>query len=350
MEQQRALATAEHDLRQAELDEEEEETLLRSGDEASSHEDLHTESRRSRTAQWVNDVSPKNPPQPISVSRQPAAETATMTTADDAPAPASESALDADAARRRRTRRQLISTRSARGAPVDQDTHAGTSSLAETTVSTTHHDSDKLAHARSAQRGSLGRVQRKIWAAADFQNFVTRPKLIRADQEKKEVRKRRASICRTSPSDAVDYFLVSHVITGIVVIEFVISISRRLGAISTTLNGHLLITVAWSSSLSSTSSSRNVKTAASFCRCAGACRHGSSRSWVSFLHQVVSFAAPFGLGVGAAALARCVFIWIVASIERAIALYHHGRARSSRLSCSVRPQCIFSGGPPAVTR
>ena len=53
---------------------------------------------------------------------------------------------------------------------------------------------------------------------------------------------------------------------------------------------------------------------------------------VSFLHQVGSFAAPFGLG--AAALAPCVFIWIVASIERAIALYHHGRARSSRLSCS----------------
>ena len=93
VEQQRALATAEHDLRQAELDEEEEETLLRSGDEASSHEDLHTESRSSRT---VNDVSPKNPPQPISVSRQPAAETATMTTstADDAPAPASESERD----------------------------------------------------------------------------------------------------------------------------------------------------------------------------------------------------------------------------------------------------------------
>ena len=155
-----------------------------------------------------------------------------------------------------------------------------------------------------------------------------------------------------APSDAVEHFLVSHVITSIVVIEFVISKNRRLGAISTTLNGHLLVTVlwsvAWSSSLSSTSSSRNGKTAASFCRCtrsAGACRHGSSSvaSWVSFLHQVGSFAAPFGLG--AAALARCVFMWIVASIERAI-----GRARSSRLSCSVRPQCIFSGGPPAVHR
>ena len=92
---------------------------------------------------------------------------------------------------------------------------------------------------------------------------------IRVDQEKKEVyfRKRRASIYRTLPSAAVDYFLVSHVIMGIVVIEFVISKNRRLGAISTTLNGHLLETVAWSSSLSSTPSSRNVKTAASFCRC-----------------------------------------------------------------------------------
>ena len=34
---------------------------------------------------------------------------------------------------------------------------------------------------------------------------------IRVDQEKKEVRKRRPSIYRSSPSDAVDYFLVSHV-------------------------------------------------------------------------------------------------------------------------------------------
>ena len=102
---------------------------------------------------------------------------------------------------------------------------------------------------------------------------------IRADQEKKEVRKCRASIYRTSPLDAVEHFLVSHVITGIVVIEFVISKNRRLGAISTTLNGHLLETVAWSSSLSSTSSWKNVKTAASFCWCtrsAGGCRHGSS--------------------------------------------------------------------------
>ena len=90
---------------------------------------------------------------------------------------------------------------------------------------------------------------------------------IRVDQEKKEVRKRRASIYRTSPSDAVEHFLVSHVITSIVVIEFVISKNRRLGAISqrrSTVNGHLLVTAAWSSSLSSTSTSRNVKTAASF--------------------------------------------------------------------------------------
>ena len=34
---------------------------------------------------------------------------------------------------------------------------------------------------------------------------------IRVDQEKKEVRKRRASIYRTLPSDAVEHFLVSHV-------------------------------------------------------------------------------------------------------------------------------------------
>ena len=34
---------------------------------------------------------------------------------------------------------------------------------------------------------------------------------IRVDQVKKEVRKRRASIYRTSPSDAVEHFLVSHV-------------------------------------------------------------------------------------------------------------------------------------------
>ena len=60
-------------------------------------------------------------------------------------------------------------------------------------------------------------------------------------------------------------------------------------------------------------------------------------SWVSFLHQVGSFAAPFGLG--AAALARCVHL------DRS-----RGRLpciimeEGSRLSCSVRPQCIFSGG------
>ena len=50
------------------------------------------------------------------------------------------------------------------------------------------------------------------------EKFVPRPIFkiflldqIRVDQEKKEVRKRRASIYRCSPSDAVDYFLVSHV-------------------------------------------------------------------------------------------------------------------------------------------
>ena len=176
---------------------------------------------------------------------------------------------------------------------------------------------------------------------------------------KKKRRKRRASIYRTSPSDAVEHFLVSHVITSIVVIEFVISKNRRLGAISTTLNGHLLETVAWSSSLSSTSSSRNVKTAASFCRCtrsAGACRHGSSSEFNFGLmhdHGSLSFIRLVRLLLLLVLeLQRwpSVFIWIVASIERAIALYHHGRARSSRLSCSVRPQCISSGGPPAVAR
>ena len=61
-----------------------------------------------------------------------------MTTAD-APAPASESALDADAG--------PGASLSAPDQPaVDQDTHAGASSLAETTVSTTHRESDKLAH------------------------------------------------------------------------------------------------------------------------------------------------------------------------------------------------------------
>ena len=151
VEQQRALATAEHDLRQAEIDEEEEETLLRSGDEAYSHKDLHTDSRSSRTAQWVNNVSSKNPPQPISVSRQPAAETATMTTAEDAPAPASESALDADAG--------PGASLSAPDQPaVDQDTHAGASSLAETTVSTTHRESDKLAHVTMSTSNPMNTV------------------------------------------------------------------------------------------------------------------------------------------------------------------------------------------------
>ena len=73
------------------------------------------------------------------------------------------------------------------------------------------------------QRGSLARVQRKIWTAADFQNFLARPNT-RRPRKKKEVRKRRASIYRTSPSDAVDYFLVSHVtgwaILGYPALEF----------------------------------------------------------------------------------------------------------------------------------
>ena len=149
VEQQRALATAEHELRQAELDEEEEEILLRSGDEVYSHEDLHTESRSSRTAQWVNDVSPKNLPQPISVLRHPAAET--MTTADDAPAPASESALDADAG--------PGASLSAPDQPaMDHNTHAGASSLAETTVSTTHRETDKLAHVTTSTSNPMNTV------------------------------------------------------------------------------------------------------------------------------------------------------------------------------------------------
>ena len=128
--------------------------------------------------------------------------------------------------------------------------------------------------------GALG-VQRKFGPRPIFKIFSLDQIRVCIDQEKKEVRKRRASIYRSSPSDPVEHFVVSHVSMGIVVIKFVISKNRRLGAISTTLNGHLLVTVAWSSSLSSTSSSRNVKTAACFCRCttsrsAGACRHGWS--------------------------------------------------------------------------
>ena len=146
---------------------------------------------------------------------------------------------------------------------------------------------------------------------------------------------------------------------GIVVIEFVISKNRRLGAISTTLHGHLLVTVAWSSNLSSTSSSRNVKKPASFCRCtrsAGASRHDSSSEF------------NFGLSHGSLSFMRLVrlLLRLVLELQRwpgvcSSGLSHRsrgrlssiimaGRARSSRLSCSVQPQCILSGGPPAVTR
>ena len=100
-------------------------------------------------------------------------------------------------------------------------------------------------------RGSKKKNNRQLWHASRSagepctcsEKFWPRPIFkifsldqIRVDQEKKEVRKRRASIYRTSPSDAVEHFLVSHVITNIVVIKFVISKNRRLGAISTTLN------------------------------------------------------------------------------------------------------------------
>ena len=57
--------------------------------------------------------------------------------------------------------------------------------------------------------GGALHMQRKIWAAADFQNFLARSNSRRP--RKNEVRKRRASIYRTSPSDAVEHFLVSHV-------------------------------------------------------------------------------------------------------------------------------------------
>ena len=174
---------------------------------------------------------------------------------------------------------------------------------------------------------------------------------IRVDQEKTEVRKRRPSIYRTSPSDAVEHFLVSHVITSIVVIEFVISKNRRLVAISTTPNGHLLVTVAWSSSLSSTSSSRNVKTAASFCRCtrsAGACRHGSSSvvSWVSFLglHQVGWFWS-WSCSAGP------VCVHVDRRIDRegdCLVSSWKSKKQSSLLFCPAT--MYFSGGPPAVTR
>ena len=57
--------------------------------------------------------------------------------------------------------------------------------------------------------GALGACREKFGPRPIFKIFSLDQ--IRADQEKKEVRKRRASICRTSPLDAVDYFLVSHV-------------------------------------------------------------------------------------------------------------------------------------------
>ena len=83
------------------------------------------------------------------------------------------------------------------------------------------------------QRGSLAHSEKSL-VRGRFSKFSRSTKY--AKTKKKEVRKRRASIYRSSPSDAVDYFQVSHVIMGIVVIEFVISKSRRLGAISKTVS------------------------------------------------------------------------------------------------------------------
>ena len=101
-------------------------------------------------------------------------------------------------------------------------------------------DSARSTH---GQRGALHMCREKFGPRPIFKIFSLDQ--IRADQEKKEVRKRRASIHRSSPSDALDYFLVSDVIMGIVVIDFVISKNRGLGAISTTLNGRgrLIVTV-----------------------------------------------------------------------------------------------------------
>ena len=59
------------------------------------------------------------------------------------------------------------------------------------------------------RRGSLAQCREKFGPRPIFKIFSLDQ--IRVDQEKKEVRKRRASIHRSSPSDAVDYFLVSHV-------------------------------------------------------------------------------------------------------------------------------------------
>ena len=59
------------------------------------------------------------------------------------------------------------------------------------------------------QQGSLAQCREKFGPRPIFKIFTLNQ--IRVDQEKKEVRKRRALIYRTSPSDTVEYFLVSHV-------------------------------------------------------------------------------------------------------------------------------------------
>ena len=67
----------------------------------------------------------------------------------------------------------------------------------------------KQAGARSAEELCACRAREKIGPRPIFKIFSLDQ--IRVDQEKKEVRKRRASIHRSSPSDAVEHFLVSHV-------------------------------------------------------------------------------------------------------------------------------------------
>ena len=77
----------------------------------------------------------------------------------------------------------------------------------------------RAARAGSPSPGTRSAGKSRVYAGASCtcrEKFGPRPifkifSLGRVDQEKKEVRKRRASIHRSSPSDAVDYFLVSHV-------------------------------------------------------------------------------------------------------------------------------------------
>ena len=79
------------------------------------------------------------------------------------------------------------------------------------------HQNDHLS-GRKTEISVMGESQSAGEPCACREKFGPRPIFkifslgqICVDQEKKEVRKRRASIHRSSPSDAVDYFLVSHV-------------------------------------------------------------------------------------------------------------------------------------------